>query len=102
MNNNTNSLEDQIKDLQLRITKLEKQEKKRKNIRIVKTIIIIIIVLIGALFLYKGYNYIKENYASLTEDLEETTKLKDTLKEESQTIIDKYLNKNKEEKKEED
>lgn len=53
-------LENKIKELELRLSRLEKIESRRQTFKIIKIVIKIIILLVVLFGLWTGYNYVNE------------------------------------------
>ena len=53
-------LENKIKELELRLARLEKIESRRQTFKIVKIVIKVIVLLTILFALYTGYNYVNE------------------------------------------
>mgnify|MGYP003342704642 CR=1 FL=1 len=64
-------LNNQIKVLEARVNKLEKEENKRKAKRIIKILIKIAIIAVVIIFLWKGYNNYVKPYIKVIDEIKE-------------------------------
>ena len=55
-------LEDKIKELEARLSRLEKIETRRQTFKIIKIVIKLIILLVILFGLWTGYNYVNETF----------------------------------------
>lgn len=69
-------LENKIKELELRLSRLEKIESRRQTFKIVKIVIKVIVLLTILFALYTGYNYVNETiikpYKMTVDEIKET------------------------------
>ena len=93
-------LENKIKELELRLSRLEKIESRRQTFKIVKIVVKIVVLLIVLFGLWMGYNYVNETiikpYKTAVDEIKDTY---DTVKK-YDLSLDNILGKKKDKDKE--